>query len=79
MRNPKYQDLSEAANGQGRADELSGRLEWLWSQLRRSDLQNGLTKEENTVLWSTANVGLTMALVLKGLRRIDPRHKLIRV
>ena len=32
-----------------RADELGGRLEWLWGQLRRSGLQNGLTKEENTV------------------------------
>jgi hypothetical protein len=78
MRNPKYQDLSEAAKARGRADELSGRLEWLWSQLRRSGLQNGLAKEENTVLWSTTNVGLAMALVSKGLRRIDPRQKLSR-
>jgi SLOG cluster2/TIR domain len=79
MRNPKYRELREAAEVRGRADELSGRLEWLWGQLRRSDLQNGLTKEENTLLWSTANVGLAVALASKGLRRIDPRHRPSRV
>jgi hypothetical protein len=72
MRNPKYRSLNQAAKGQDRANELSSRVEWLWGQLGRSDLQNGLTKEENTVLWGTLDVGLAVALISKGLR-IDRR------
>ena len=73
--NPKYRDLSKAAEERGRVDELGGRTAWLWEQLQRGGFENGLSREENALLWRTANVGLAVALVSKGLSRIDPRHK----
>jgi hypothetical protein len=47
MRNSKYQALSEAAHARGRSDELRARLDWLWKQLRRSNLTRvrGLARE----------------------------------
>ncbi len=75
--NRKYHDLSKVAEERGRADELNRRVAWLWEQLQRRDFNNGLSREENAVLWRTAIVGLAVVLVSKGPSRIDPDHKLV--
>jgi hypothetical protein len=73
MGNPKYRVLHEEASKKGKSDELSSRLDWLWQQIRRTDLNNGLTEQENAALWHTADTGLAVALISKGLQQIDPR------
>jgi hypothetical protein len=62
---------SEAAAARGGADELEQKITWLQETLCRADLRNGLTKEENAVLWRTADIGLAVALVSKGLRVVS--------
>jgi hypothetical protein len=74
MTDEKYQALCQVAKNHGRDQELRGRLEWLWGELRRKDFHNGLTKKQNADLWTTSNVGLAMALVTNGLKRIDARR-----
>ena len=69
MKNPKYQKLRKLAIQQGREAELDRRAEWLTGVLARKDFDNGLTSDENKVLWTSLNLGEAMALVLKGLRR----------
>jgi SLOG cluster2 len=76
--NRKYSDLSNAAEDRGRIGELDEKIAWLWEQLQHGEFENGLSKEENAVLWRTANVGLAVALISKGLSRIDPRHRPLR-
>jgi hypothetical protein len=73
--NPRYVRLLDAANGKGRAQELSQRVDWLRNTLRTGNVRNGLSREENTVLWNTANVGLAVALVSKGLTRMGLQRR----
>jgi hypothetical protein len=39
------------------------------------DVRQSGTPEENAVLWATANVGLAVALISKGLGNLDRRRK----
>jgi hypothetical protein len=57
MSDDKYQALLDAARRQERNQELESRLDWLMRQLQRKDLHNGLTRDQNKTLWSTANLG----------------------
>jgi hypothetical protein len=54
---------------------LDEKIAWLSEQLQRGVSENGLSKDENAVLWRTANVGLAVALISKGLNRIDRSYR----
>jgi SLOG-like protein/TIR domain-containing protein len=73
--NPKYIELSKAAEAQDRVGALDERIDWLTQQLKEDLPDNGLSPIENEELWTTSNLGRAVALISKGLSTIGPRNK----
>lgn len=65
--NEKYALLVAAAASRGDTNELKQKISWLNETLRCANLCNGLTVDDNAILWHTADIGLAAALVTKGL------------
>jgi SLOG cluster2/TIR domain len=70
----KYRQLRKAATTRARKNQLRRHLDRLWKQVKRSNLRNGLDKDENAALWSTTDVGLAVTLLSKGLKEVYLRE-----
>ena len=66
----KYQRLREKAIEKGREPELRQHIEWMWGVLHGSNINNGLSEQENIHLWTTVDLGQAIALIAKGLSKV---------